>query len=190
MEGRAFFLSPIPSIQCSGRPFARFNPDRSKGNVPVSEEVADEIRKRCDLQGEDAPAHLEGFLSRHENRDRQQLTLCPVPCKRAGLSSGERRAEAFHRHECRHLGLATPTERRGPPRCRARPNQALRIGAVPLPHRHLFLSLPGELIADRRARREFLRCPIHRRHRTCVPREVLRHVPVFYLLEPRAVRIG
>ena len=41
----------------------------------VSEDVADEIRKRCDLQDEDVPAYLEGFMDRHANRDRCQLTL-------------------------------------------------------------------------------------------------------------------
>jgi hypothetical protein len=41
----------------------------------VSEDVVDEIRNRCDRQGEDVPAHLEGFLERHENRDRAQLRL-------------------------------------------------------------------------------------------------------------------
>ena len=41
----------------------------------VSEDVAHEIRHRCDLQGSDVPAHLEGFMDRHENRDRAQLRL-------------------------------------------------------------------------------------------------------------------
>jgi hypothetical protein len=41
----------------------------------VSEDVAHELRRRCDLQGIDTPANLEGFLERHENRDRRQLTL-------------------------------------------------------------------------------------------------------------------
>ena len=41
----------------------------------VSEDIAYEIRRRCDLNGEDPPAGLEGFLSRHEDRDRRQLTL-------------------------------------------------------------------------------------------------------------------
>ena len=41
----------------------------------VSEDVAHEIRHRCDLQGTDVPAHLEGFMDRHENRDRAQLRL-------------------------------------------------------------------------------------------------------------------
>lgn len=41
----------------------------------VSEDVADEIRKRCDLQMIDVPVRLERFIERHENRDRQQLVL-------------------------------------------------------------------------------------------------------------------
>jgi hypothetical protein len=41
----------------------------------VSEDVADEIRDRCDRQGVDIPAHLEAFMDRHESRDRRQLTL-------------------------------------------------------------------------------------------------------------------
>jgi len=41
----------------------------------VSEDVADEIRYRCDRQGIDIPAHLEAFMDRHENRDRRQLAL-------------------------------------------------------------------------------------------------------------------
>jgi hypothetical protein len=41
----------------------------------VSELVADEIRRRCDLQMTEVPTHLQGFLERHENRDRRQMTL-------------------------------------------------------------------------------------------------------------------
>jgi hypothetical protein len=41
----------------------------------VSEDVAEEIRYRCDRRGIDIPAHLEAFMDSHENRDRQQLTL-------------------------------------------------------------------------------------------------------------------
>ena len=41
----------------------------------VSEDVADELRRRCDLQGTDVPEHLEGFMERHENRERAQLRL-------------------------------------------------------------------------------------------------------------------
>jgi hypothetical protein len=41
----------------------------------VSEDVADEIRHRCERQGEDVPAHLEDFLERQEPRDRAQLRL-------------------------------------------------------------------------------------------------------------------
>jgi len=41
----------------------------------ISEDVAYELRHRCDLKGTDVPAHLEGFLDRHEHRDRAQLRL-------------------------------------------------------------------------------------------------------------------
>ena len=41
----------------------------------VSEDVADEIRYRCDRQGIDIPAELEAFMDSHENRDRAQLRL-------------------------------------------------------------------------------------------------------------------
>jgi hypothetical protein len=41
----------------------------------VSEDVAGEVRYRCDRQGIPVPANLEGFMSLHENRDRTQLRL-------------------------------------------------------------------------------------------------------------------
>jgi hypothetical protein len=41
----------------------------------ISEDVAHEIRRRCDLQMTDPSSTLEGFLERHERGDRQQLTL-------------------------------------------------------------------------------------------------------------------
>ena len=41
----------------------------------VSEDVADEIRRRCDLQMGEVPPHLEAFVERHENQDRRLLTL-------------------------------------------------------------------------------------------------------------------
>jgi hypothetical protein len=41
----------------------------------VSEDVADEIRRRCDLQMTEVPPNLEDFVERHESRDRGQLTL-------------------------------------------------------------------------------------------------------------------
>jgi hypothetical protein len=41
----------------------------------VSEEVADEIRYRCDRQALDIPAYLEAFMYSHESRDRRQLAL-------------------------------------------------------------------------------------------------------------------
>jgi hypothetical protein len=41
----------------------------------VSEEVAVELQHRCDRQGVVVPDYLEGFMERHERRDRRQLTL-------------------------------------------------------------------------------------------------------------------
>lgn len=41
----------------------------------VSEDVASELRHRCDRQGMSVPANLEGFMARHENYDRAQLRL-------------------------------------------------------------------------------------------------------------------
>jgi hypothetical protein len=41
----------------------------------VSEDIADEIRRRCDMQMREVPAHLEAFIERCENEDRRQLTL-------------------------------------------------------------------------------------------------------------------
>ena len=41
----------------------------------ASKDVADEIRRRCDMQMTEIPAHLERFVERHENQDRRQLTL-------------------------------------------------------------------------------------------------------------------
>jgi hypothetical protein len=41
----------------------------------VSEDVAHEIRRRCDLQMTDPPFCLEEFLEQHERSDRRQLTL-------------------------------------------------------------------------------------------------------------------
>jgi hypothetical protein len=41
----------------------------------VSEDIADEIRHRCDLQMTYIPVTLQFFVERHENRDYKQLTL-------------------------------------------------------------------------------------------------------------------
>jgi hypothetical protein len=41
----------------------------------VSEDVAHELRHRCDRRGEDVPANLQGFMERHEHRDRAQPRL-------------------------------------------------------------------------------------------------------------------
>ena len=41
----------------------------------VSEDIAHEIRRRCDLQMTDPSPSLESFLEQHERGDRRQLTL-------------------------------------------------------------------------------------------------------------------
>lgn len=35
----------------------------------LSEDIADEIRRRCDLQATEVPASLQAFVDRHENRE-------------------------------------------------------------------------------------------------------------------------
>jgi hypothetical protein len=40
----------------------------------VSEDIAQELRRRCDLQLRDVPSNIQDFVERHEGRDRQ-LTL-------------------------------------------------------------------------------------------------------------------
>lgn len=41
----------------------------------VSEDVAQELRRRCDLQLRDVPSSLQDFVERYERYDRQQLSL-------------------------------------------------------------------------------------------------------------------
>jgi hypothetical protein len=41
----------------------------------VSEDIAQELRRRCDLQLTDPPSNIQDFIERHESYDRQQLTL-------------------------------------------------------------------------------------------------------------------
>jgi hypothetical protein len=41
----------------------------------VSEDIAHEVRRRCDLQMTDPPVCLEGFLEEHERGNQRQLTL-------------------------------------------------------------------------------------------------------------------
>ena len=41
----------------------------------VSEDVANELRRRCDLQMRELPSTISDFVERHEDRDRRQLTL-------------------------------------------------------------------------------------------------------------------
>ena len=41
----------------------------------VSEDVADKLRRRCDLQMRELPASISDFVERHEKQNRQQLML-------------------------------------------------------------------------------------------------------------------
>jgi hypothetical protein len=41
----------------------------------VSEDVARELRRRCDLQMRDAPSSIQDFVERHEGHAWRQLTL-------------------------------------------------------------------------------------------------------------------
>jgi hypothetical protein len=41
----------------------------------VSEDVAQELRRRCDLQRRDVPSNIQDFVERHEGHDRHQLML-------------------------------------------------------------------------------------------------------------------
>jgi hypothetical protein len=41
----------------------------------VSEDVATELRRRCDLQMTEVPATLKEFVERNETQDRRQLVL-------------------------------------------------------------------------------------------------------------------
>ena len=41
----------------------------------VSEDVAHELRRRCDLRRRDLPSSIQDFVERHEGHGRRQLTL-------------------------------------------------------------------------------------------------------------------
>jgi hypothetical protein len=41
----------------------------------VSEDVADELRRRCDLQMREFPASISDFVEQHETQNHQQLML-------------------------------------------------------------------------------------------------------------------
>jgi hypothetical protein len=41
----------------------------------VSEDIAQELRRRCDLELSDVPTSIQDFVEQHERYDRQQLTL-------------------------------------------------------------------------------------------------------------------
>ena len=50
-----------------------FNPETNRSE-DVSHAIAWEILRRCDLEADDVPSELEGFIDRHVGADRQ-LTL-------------------------------------------------------------------------------------------------------------------
>ena len=50
-----------------------FNPATNRSE-DVSYAIAQEILRRCDLEADDVPSELEGFIDRHVGADRQ-LTL-------------------------------------------------------------------------------------------------------------------
>ena len=41
----------------------------------VSADVAEELRRRCDLQMRELPSTISDFVERHEERDKRQLTF-------------------------------------------------------------------------------------------------------------------
>jgi hypothetical protein len=41
----------------------------------VSADVAEELRRRCDLQMRELPVSISDFVEQHESHDRRQLTL-------------------------------------------------------------------------------------------------------------------
>jgi hypothetical protein len=51
-----------------------FNTDE-RWSEDVSEDVAHELRRRCDLQATDVPSSVQDFVERHEGHAWRQLTL-------------------------------------------------------------------------------------------------------------------
>ena len=51
-----------------------FNTDE-RWSEDVSEDVAHELRQRCDLQASDVPSSIQDFVERHEGYAWRQLTL-------------------------------------------------------------------------------------------------------------------
>jgi hypothetical protein len=57
-------------------PFGVFGFNPSEGwSKDVSDDVAHELRRRCDLQMRDVPSTIQDFVEHHEAHDRRQLTL-------------------------------------------------------------------------------------------------------------------
>jgi hypothetical protein len=51
------------------------SPSAERWAEDVSEDVAQELRRRCDLQMRELPSTISDFVERHEDLDRRQLTL-------------------------------------------------------------------------------------------------------------------
>jgi hypothetical protein len=56
-------------------PFGRCNHCAGRWSEDVSEDIARELRRRCDLQMRDLPSTISDFVERHEGQDRRQLSL-------------------------------------------------------------------------------------------------------------------
>jgi hypothetical protein len=58
----------------NGRIFREADIEATDLDTDVSSEIAQELRRRCELQMRDVPSSIQDFVERHEGRDRQ-LTL-------------------------------------------------------------------------------------------------------------------
>jgi hypothetical protein len=57
-------------------PIGVFGFDHHEGwSRDVSADVAQQLRRRCDLQLRDVPGNIVAFVERHESRGGQQLTM-------------------------------------------------------------------------------------------------------------------
>jgi len=90
----------------------------------VSEEIADEIRRRCDLRMAEVPAWLESFIDRHYVRERERPRLATLgaplrsvimmrdvtfTCPQTGEKvtaqmTGEMRSDLYHAVQCTACG--------------------------------------------------------------------------------------
>jgi hypothetical protein len=56
----------------------------------VSSNIAQELRRRCDLQQRDVPSNIHDFVERHEGHDRQLLRRIADECERGVLFTADR----------------------------------------------------------------------------------------------------